>query len=257
MKNVVCRKKPHQIWPNGLGDMALWSSRFSEIDSIITCQPHMGIESSRTFWIWENKIFNFHVGQKFIWGLYHDVSLRIKTFHLWQVSVTGPVSVLGNSWSGFKFFHDGVWHDIWWLFGHEWTLTNQFQSSNHWLNGQLTNSWLLGFLSDCALTDDFQTLIPWEFDFKWCPKLYELLIIDHGAQIPQEWPPSTALTDSWLSLTFDCLCMNWWPLSLQPLTWTLQMDLQVMWTCWTNPRAFAPWETPLLDWLTDLLISLT
>jgi len=140
--NVTCRKKPHQNWPNGLGDMALWSSRFSEIDSIITCQPHMGIESSRTFWKWENKIFNFHVGQKFIWGLYHNVSLRIKTFHLWQVSVTGPVSILGNSWSGFKFFHDGVWHDVWWLFGHEWTLTNQFQSSNHWLNGQLTNSWL-------------------------------------------------------------------------------------------------------------------
>ena len=83
MKNVVCRKKPHQIWPNGLGDMALWSSRFSEIDSIITCQPHMGIESSWTFWKWENKIFNFHVGQKFIWGLYHNVSLRIKTFHFW------------------------------------------------------------------------------------------------------------------------------------------------------------------------------
>ena len=117
--NVTCRKKPHQNWPNGLGDMALWSSRFSEIDSIITCQPHMGIESSWTFWKWENKIFNFHVGQKFIWSLYHDVSLRIKTFHFWQVSITGPVSIFGNFWSGFKFFNDDVWHDIWGLFGHE------------------------------------------------------------------------------------------------------------------------------------------
>jgi hypothetical protein len=81
--NVTCRKKPHPNWPNGLRDMAFWSSRISENDSIITCQPYMGIECSWTFWKWENKIFNFHVGKKFIWSLYHDVSLRIKTFHFW------------------------------------------------------------------------------------------------------------------------------------------------------------------------------
>ena len=85
--NVTCRKKPHQNWPNGLRDMALWSSRFSEIDSIITCQPHMGIESSRTFWKWENKIFNFHVGQKFIWSLYHDASWGSRSFHFWQLKL--------------------------------------------------------------------------------------------------------------------------------------------------------------------------
>jgi hypothetical protein len=65
--NVVCRKKPHQNWPNGLRDMVFWSSRFCENDLIISWQPYMGIESSWTFWKWENKIFNFHVGQKFIW----------------------------------------------------------------------------------------------------------------------------------------------------------------------------------------------
>jgi hypothetical protein len=84
---VTCCKKPHPIWPNGLRDMAFWSSRISENDLIITCQPYMGIECSWTFWKWENKIFNFHVGKKFIWSLYHDVSLRIKTFHFWQIPI--------------------------------------------------------------------------------------------------------------------------------------------------------------------------
>ena len=140
--NVTCRKKPHQNWPSGLRDMALWSSRFSEIDSIITCQPHMGIESSWTFWKWENKIFNFHVGQKFIWSLYQDVSLGSRSFHFLQIPITGQVSIFGNFLSGFKFFHDDVWHVIWGLYGHEWTLSNQFPPSNHWLNAQLTNNWL-------------------------------------------------------------------------------------------------------------------
>ena len=94
MKNVVCRKKPHQIWPYGLRDMACWSSRFCENDSIITCQPHMGIESSRTFWKWENKTFNFHVGQNFIWSFLDNVNLRRRPFHFWQVEITGPLLFL-------------------------------------------------------------------------------------------------------------------------------------------------------------------
>ena len=53
--------------------------------------------------------------------------------------------------------------------------------------------WLSRASDWLCTSDEFQTLIPWDFDFKWCPKTYELLIIDHGAQIPQEWPPSTAL----------------------------------------------------------------
>ena len=85
--NVTCRKKPHPNWPNGLRDMAFWSSKISENDLIITCQPYMGIECSWTFWKWENKIFNFHVGQKFIWSLYHDVSLGSRSFHFWQLKL--------------------------------------------------------------------------------------------------------------------------------------------------------------------------
>ena len=87
--NVTCWKKPHQIWPNGLRDMALWSLNFLENELIITCQPYMGIECSWTFWKWENKIFNFHVGKKFIWSLYHDVSLGSRSFHFWQIPITG------------------------------------------------------------------------------------------------------------------------------------------------------------------------
>jgi hypothetical protein len=86
-KNVVCRKKPHQIWPYGLRDMAFWSSRFCENDLIISWQPYMGFESSWTFWKWENKIFNFHVGKKFIWSLYHDVSWGSRSFHFWQLKL--------------------------------------------------------------------------------------------------------------------------------------------------------------------------
>ena len=86
-KNVVCRKKPHQIWPYGLRVMALWSSQISELELIISWQPHMGFGCSWTFWKWEDKIFNFHVGQKFIWSLYHDVSLRSRSFHFWQLKL--------------------------------------------------------------------------------------------------------------------------------------------------------------------------
>ena len=66
----------------------------------------------------------------------------IKKFPFLAVKITGPVSIFGNFWFGFKFFNDDVWHVIWGLYGHEWALSNQFPPSNHWLNAQLTNSWL-------------------------------------------------------------------------------------------------------------------
>ena len=150
----------------------------------------MGIECSWTFWEWENKIFNFHVGQKIIWSLYDDVSLGSRSFHFWQVSITGQVSIFGNFLSGFKFFHDDVWHVIWGLYGHEWAPSNQFPPSNHWLNPQLTKFDFSRVLLDWTTSDEFQTLIPWDLDSKWYHNIYELLIIDHGAQILQEWPPS-------------------------------------------------------------------
>ena len=161
----------------------------------------MGIECSWTFWKGKNKIFNLYVGQKFIWSLYDDVILRIKKFLFLAVEITGPLSISGNFLFDLIFFHDEVGHDIWGLYKHEWAPSNQFYSSNHWLNQQLTKFDFSRVLGDWTTSDEFQTLIPWELDFKWCPKMYELLIIDHDAQIPQEWPSSIALTDQWLSLT--------------------------------------------------------
>ena len=98
MKNVVCRKKPHQIWPYGLRVMACWSSKIGENDLIISWQPHMGFECSWTFWKWENKIFNFHVGQKFIWSLYHDVSWGSRSFHFWQLKLQVHLLFLEIFW---------------------------------------------------------------------------------------------------------------------------------------------------------------
>ena len=92
--NEPCRKKPHQIWPYGLRDMALWSSQIGENELIISCQPHMGIESSWTFWKGESKIFNFHVGQNFIWSFLDDVNLRRRPFHFWQFEITGHLLFL-------------------------------------------------------------------------------------------------------------------------------------------------------------------
>ena len=131
--------------------------------------------------------------------------LRIKKFPFLAVEITGPLSILGNFWFYFKFSHDEVWHYTWGLYRHEWAPSNQFYPSNHWLNPQLTKfDFSVDFsrvLHDWTTSDEFQTLIPWDLDFKWCLKMYEPLIIDHGAQILQEWPPSIALTDCWLSLT--------------------------------------------------------
>ena len=127
------------------------------------------------------------------------VSLRSRSFHFWQLKIQAHFLFLENFWFDFIFFHDELWHDRCGLYKHEWTPSNQFYPSNHWLNPKFTIfdfSWFLDWLCTSV---EFQTLIPWDLDFKWCPKLYGLLIIDHGAQIPQEWPPSTALTDCWLS----------------------------------------------------------
>ena len=68
---------------------------------------------------------------------------------------------------------------------------------------------------------------------------------------------SITVDQVWLFRVSDWLCIDWWLLSIQSLTRTLQMDPQVMWTCWTNPRALAQWNLYLLAWLTDLLTSLT
>ena len=94
MSNGVFSKKNHSNLPNGSRVMPLWSSTFLDNDLIITCQPHMRNECSWTFWKGESKIFNFHVGQNFIWSLYDDVNLRRRTFHFWQFEITGHLLFL-------------------------------------------------------------------------------------------------------------------------------------------------------------------
>ena len=94
MSNVTCSKKPHSIWPNGSRVMPLWSSKILDNDWIISPQPHIRNSWSWTFWKWERKIFNFHVGQNFIWSFLDDVILRRKPFHFWQFQITGHLLFL-------------------------------------------------------------------------------------------------------------------------------------------------------------------
>ena len=118
-------------------------------------------ECSWTFWKWENKIFNFHVGQKFIWSLYDEVIVRRRTFHFWQFPITSQLTIFGNFLSDLKFFTVDVWHVIWGLYGHEWDLSNHFPPSNYWLNAQLT-------------TVDFaRVLVDWTMPW-WISNLYHL-----------------------------------------------------------------------------------
>ena len=55
----------------------------------ISLQPYMRNSWSWTFWKWESKIFNFHVGQNFIWSFLDDVILKRKPFHFWQIQIIG------------------------------------------------------------------------------------------------------------------------------------------------------------------------
>ena len=148
-------------WPFGAKVMPCWSSKFLDNDLIITCQPQMRNGCSWTFWKGESKIFNFNVGQKFIWSLYDEVILRRRTFHFWQIPITGQLTIFGNFLSDLQFFNDDVWHVIWGLYGHEWDLSNQFPPSNHWLNAQLT------------IVDLARVLVDWTM-FWWIPSLYHM-----------------------------------------------------------------------------------
>jgi hypothetical protein len=49
----------------------------------------------------------------------------------------------------------------------------KFHHQNHKNQSQLTKFDFLGFLTDCALTDDFWTSNPWPKHFKWIPKSCE------------------------------------------------------------------------------------
>ena len=76
MSNGVCAYKELAIWTNHVEIMASWLWVISEIHWAIIFQPYMGFSSSWTFWKGENKIYNFHVEQIFIWSFLGHVILR-------------------------------------------------------------------------------------------------------------------------------------------------------------------------------------
>ena len=87
MSNGVCAYKEFPIWTNHVEVMASWLWVISEIHWAIIFQPYMGFSSSWTFWKGENKIYNFHVEQIFIWSFLGHVVLRSKTFHFWKLQL--------------------------------------------------------------------------------------------------------------------------------------------------------------------------
>jgi len=61
-------------------------------DWIISPQPFIRCSWSWTFWKWEREIFNFHVGQNFIWSFFDVgswVEVGSKTCHFWKVEIIG------------------------------------------------------------------------------------------------------------------------------------------------------------------------
>ena len=87
MSNGVCAYKELAIWTKYVVVMASWLRVFSEIHWAIFCKPYIGFSSSWTFWKGENKIYNFHVEQIFIWSFLGHVALRSKTFHFWKLQL--------------------------------------------------------------------------------------------------------------------------------------------------------------------------
>ena len=103
MSNGVCAYKELAVWTLHVEVMASWLWVISEVHWAIIFQPYMGISSSWTFWKGENKIYNFHVEQIFIWSFLGHVNLRSKTFHFWKL----PLQVTFYFWQfspGFIFF---------------------------------------------------------------------------------------------------------------------------------------------------------
>ena len=87
MSNGVCAYKELAIWTNHVEVMASWLWVISEIRWALIFKPYMGFSSSWTFWKGENKIYNFHVEQIFIWSFLGHVALRSKTFHFWKLQL--------------------------------------------------------------------------------------------------------------------------------------------------------------------------
>ena len=176
-KNVAKRATSfgHLVWklcmfevPCSLGHV--WS---------ISLQPYMRNPWSWTFWKWERKIFNFHVGQNFIWSFLDDVRLSwswSKTFPFLESSNYRSPAIFGNSWPNFKFFNVSAWHVKWDLFEHEWSISNHFPPPNPQLTLQLTSVDFYGPQMICTCTDEFWAFNTWPNHFKMILGSHELII---------------------------------------------------------------------------------
>ena len=133
-------------------------------DWTIFPQPHIRNSWSWTFWKWERKIFNFHVGQNFIWSFLDDVNLSwswSKTLPFLEISNYRSPAIFGKSWPDFKFFNVDVWNAKWDLFEHEWSISNHFPPPNPQLTLQLTSVDFYGPQMTCTCTDEFWAFNTW------------------------------------------------------------------------------------------------
>ena len=137
------------------------------------------------YWKWENKIYNFHVGQNFIWSMLGHVILRRKPFHFWQFQITGHLLFLETfhltSNSSLLMFDmsNETCMDM-----NEVSLTISHLQNHDWMHSWLVLTFL-GFWLTEPCSDEFQAFFNWDLDSKWYHKLYELFMNDHGVQILQ------------------------------------------------------------------------
>ena len=169
---MTCSKKPHSIWPNGLEDMPLWSSK--------------------NFWEWfDHNLPTTHEKWVFLDFLEmgeQDIQLSCwAKFHLklvwWSNFEDQDFPFLANSnyRSTFYFWKFLVWLQIL----HCGCLTCYMRLIWTWMRPlkpiptikslikcTVDHSWLqltlLGFWLTEPCSDEFQTLIPWDLDSKWC-----------------------------------------------------------------------------------------
>ena len=138
-ENIAKRTTHFGVLVKKLCPFELWNTLCH--DWTISPQPRMRNPWSWAFWKWERKIFNFHVGQNFIWSFLDDVILSwswSKTFPFLESSNYGSLSILGNFLLDLKFFNVSVWNVKWDLFEHEWSISNHFPPPNPQLTLQLT-----------------------------------------------------------------------------------------------------------------------
>ena len=140
--------------------------------------------SSWTFWKGESKIYNFHVGQNFIWSIFGHVILRRKTFHFWQFSITSHFlfleSFLLTLFPSFLMF--GMSNETC------LNMNEVFLTTSHLQIHQIKHSWpQLTFLIDRWIwlcTDQVEPQTPDEMAQGWNPSLNKLNIIMKWSPYP-------------------------------------------------------------------------